>query len=153
MPTYDIDCPCGAQDTYASMSAIERLPRAGDGRLVGHRKCGQCGIMTPQTYRTPVAGHIDGKSDAQPFGVPGMEGVFTSRRQAEKAAEAQNKDLQHTSNGEWKRTKYRSRQAAEALATEMGYSSLGKYKEVMKVRGVAETKANEARERKGEART
>lgn len=146
MPTYDIDCPdCGLTTTVRRMNDYETI----DG--ITHRRC-RCGQMAVQKFLTPPNGFVDGPADAQPFQVAGIEGTFKSHRHLERFCRAANMDITHTGDASFKKTKSRAKAGAEALATEMGYSSLGQYQEKIRdphhiAQAVNETKERQGRER------
>lgn len=149
MPVYDIDCrACGAQTTTGGMNDAKKLLCVETGRSISHRQCA-CGEWTPQRFRSAPGGIVDGPADAKPFRVAGIDKVFHSHRQMEAYCKAANKDLLHTSGTAFKRKKNKAKKEAEALASEMGYTSLGAYKEKMQSGHHAGEKANEAKERKG----
>lgn len=149
MPLYDIDCKtCGAQTTVGSMNASRKMVDALSGRTIAHRMCA-CGEWTPQRFRSAPGGIVDGPADAKPFRVAGIDRVFNSHKQMEAYCKSANKDLLHTSGTSFKRKKERAKKGAETLASEMGYSSLGTYKEQMAQGHHAQERANQARERKG----
>ena len=150
---YDIDCPCGATVTRCGMNESKKLARPKDNKVVTHRPCNECNSLAPQVFRTAPPVHIDAPSGGKPFKVSGMDGTFTSRKQVERQARALNHDLTHTSGDEHKRRKARSNANAEALAAEMGYSSLNEYKTTMRDPAKAAVKLNETLERQGKPRT
>jgi hypothetical protein len=143
---YEIDCTeCGAQTVRRGMNESRKV------NGVTHRQCA-CGNWTAQHFRTPPAGYVDAPSDSKPFQVYGMEGTFRSRKEMEAAAKAQNKDIAHTGDDSWKRTKYRAKEGAAALAKEMGYTSVEAYKSTMRDPVKAAEKLNETLERQHKPR-
>ena len=148
MPTYEIHpcANCGATETVCRMAHMQKDAK---GRI--YRPCG-CGNWSMQAFRTAPGGIVDGPADAQPFQVAGIEGTFTSHKQLEAHCKSNNLALTHTSGSEWKRTKYRAKKGAEDLASEMGYSSLGAYKEALRDNAHVAESVNHAKEKRGIAR-
>ena len=147
MPIYEIQtCSCGRTETVCRMGEFQKDE---DGRT--YRPC-MCGQWCRQAYRTAPGGIVDGPADAKPFKVAGIEGTFTSHKQLEQHCRANNLDLSTTRDESWKKTKHRSRAGAESLAKEMGYSSLGQYKELSKDKAHMKERLNNTRERQNKPR-
>ncbi len=146
MPVYDIDCPlCGPTTTVRGMNDYQKV----DG--ITHRVCG-CGQVSKQLFITPPNGIVDAPADSQPFQVAGIEGTFTSHRQLEAFCKATDKDITHTGDAGFKKKRLKARKEAEDLASEMGYSSLGAYKEKLRDPYHVAESTNQAREKRGVAR-
>lgn len=152
MPKYDIECDtCGVSEVIRRMNAYEKNPDPKTGKLVTYRKCG-CGELARVLYITAPGGIVDEPAGSKRFKVYGIEGTFKSHKDLERHCRANDLDLSRTSDASWKKTKHKSREAAEGLATEMGYRNLADYKTSMKDPSVAEQKVNETKERQGTAR-